>query len=82
MQDPTMVNQGASPEWAKTAADFLRNQFAEATDLLIAKLTAAEKRAVYEKEKARREKETAAFAAAETPASVLEKSGSCCRAYR
>jgi hypothetical protein len=33
MQDPTMVNQGASPEWAKTAADFLRNQFAEATDL-------------------------------------------------
>jgi hypothetical protein len=38
-------------------------------------LTAAEKRAVYEKEQARREKETAAFAAAETPASVpLEKS--------
>jgi hypothetical protein len=33
-------------------------------------VTAAEKRAVYEKEKARREKETAAFAAAETPASV------------
>jgi hypothetical protein len=32
--------------------------------------TAAEKRAVYEKEQARREKETAAFAAAETPASV------------
>jgi hypothetical protein len=38
-------------------------------------VTAAEKRAVYEKEKARREKETAAFAAAETPPSVpLEKS--------
>jgi hypothetical protein len=34
-------------------------------------VTAAEKRAVYEKEKARREKETAAFAAAETPASVI-----------
>jgi hypothetical protein len=33
-------------------------------------LTAAEKRAAYEKEKARREEETAAFAAAETPASV------------
>jgi hypothetical protein len=33
-------------------------------------LTAAEKRAEYEKEQARREKETAAFAAAETPASV------------
>jgi hypothetical protein len=27
MQDPTMVNQGASPEWAKTAADFLRKQY-------------------------------------------------------
>jgi hypothetical protein len=37
-------------------------------------LTAAKKRAAYEKEKARREEETAAFAAAETPASVLEKS--------
>jgi hypothetical protein len=38
-------------------------------------LTATEKRDIYEKEKARREKETAAFAAAETPPSVpLEKS--------
>jgi hypothetical protein len=45
-------------------------------------LTAAEKRAAYEKEKARREEETAAFAAAETPASVpLHKICSCCRAY-